>query len=195
VVAALKDWGIDDMDASHSLVSDILLIVSELSTNALQATAEAFRLAVAAEGAFVDVAVEDSDPRPAEPILARPDQTNGRGLALVAALSAQLGSGHSPRPGQEGVGAGCSAPYLKCARSAATSPASGAGGAGEAPEGEHRHVVFGDEAAEVHEAKAEPIDVLLPLGCAAQQRKGVVERFAAPFDKPVGVRDERAGGR
>ena len=91
VAAVLNEWGIDDTDTSRVFLSDILLIVSELSTNAMQATAEDFRLTVAQGADFVDIAVEDSDPRPAEVNLPPSDQTSGRGLVLVAALSTSWG--------------------------------------------------------------------------------------------------------
>ena len=91
VAAALNDWGIDDTETGRVFLSEILLIVSELSTNAVEATAEDFRLTVAQAADYVDIAVEDSDPRPAELIVAGPDDATGRGLALVAALSSSWG--------------------------------------------------------------------------------------------------------
>ena len=90
-VAALGDWEDVDAPAGRAFLLDILLIVSELTTNATQATAEDFRLTLRQGADYVEIAVEDSDPRPARLVTPRPDQISGRGLALVAALSASWG--------------------------------------------------------------------------------------------------------
>ncbi len=100
VAAVLNDWGIDDTGTGRAFLSDILLIVSELSTNAIQATAEDFRLTVAQGADHVNIAVEDSDPQPAQLTRAPPDRVHGRGLALVAALSTSWGQESHPGNGK-----------------------------------------------------------------------------------------------
>lgn len=98
--AVLNDFGIDDTGTGRAFLSDILLIVSELSTNAIQATAEDFRLTIAQGADGVNIAMEDRDPRPAQLTLTPPDRANGPGLALVAALSTSWGQDTRPANGK-----------------------------------------------------------------------------------------------
>ena len=71
----------------------VLLIVSELVTNALVHTQGAVRLELTRAADRVRVAVSDSSPRaPAKPVIVDWEATGGRGLLLVEATSASWGS-------------------------------------------------------------------------------------------------------
>jgi anti-sigma regulatory factor (Ser/Thr protein kinase) len=88
----LWEWGLND------LAADIELLVSELVTNAVKATAgqqrASIRLQLSSNSASVLVEVWDADPQPPAPKDLTEDGTpdlqeeGGRGLFLVAALSA-----------------------------------------------------------------------------------------------------------
>jgi anti-sigma regulatory factor (Ser/Thr protein kinase)/PAS domain-containing protein len=71
----------------------VLLVVSELVTNALVHTQGAVRLELTHSADRVRVAVSDSSPRaPAKPVIVDWEATGGRGLLLVEATSASWGS-------------------------------------------------------------------------------------------------------
>lgn len=89
----LWEWGLNE------LTPDSELLVSELVTNAVKATAErdqaAVRLRLSGDDARVLIEVWDADPRPPAPQdlgeggTPDPQEEGGRGLFLVAALSAR----------------------------------------------------------------------------------------------------------
>jgi anti-sigma regulatory factor (Ser/Thr protein kinase) len=85
----LWEWGLT------GLAADTELLVSELVTNAVKATAgqqqAAIRLQLSCDNTRVRVEVWDADPRPPVPKDDTPDleEEGGRGLFLVAALSAR----------------------------------------------------------------------------------------------------------
>ena len=89
----LWEWGLD------WLAPDAELLVAELVTNAVKATAardeEAVRLRLSSDGARVLIEVWDADPRPPTPkdlgkdVAPNPRGENGRGLFLVATLGAR----------------------------------------------------------------------------------------------------------
>ncbi|MGY0062452.1 SpoIIE family protein phosphatase [Streptomyces sp. LZ34] len=71
----------------------VLLVVSELVTNALVHTQGPVRLDLTLAGDRLRVAVSDSSPRsPAKPVLVDWESTGGRGLLLVEAMSSTWGS-------------------------------------------------------------------------------------------------------
>ncbi|MEU9775602.1 SpoIIE family protein phosphatase [Streptomyces sp. NPDC047968] len=71
----------------------VLLIVSELVTNALVHTHGAVRLDLTRAGDRLRIAVSDSSPRaPAKPVIVDWEATGGRGILLVEAMSAAWGS-------------------------------------------------------------------------------------------------------
>ena len=81
----LWEWGL------NGLAADAELLVSELVTNAVNATAgqqqAAIRLRLSSDSASVLVEVWDADPQPPAPKDLTEDEEGGRGLFLVAALS------------------------------------------------------------------------------------------------------------
>jgi anti-sigma regulatory factor (Ser/Thr protein kinase) len=89
----LWEWGL------NGLAADTELLVSELATNAVKATAEqqqaAIRLRLSSDSARVLVEVWDANPEPPAPNdlgeggAPDPEEEGGRGLFLVAALSAR----------------------------------------------------------------------------------------------------------
>ncbi|MET7616174.1 SpoIIE family protein phosphatase [Streptomyces sp. NPDC005408] len=83
----LRSWGVtDETDA-------ILLIVSELVTNALVHTQGQVRLDLTLAGERMRVAVSDASPRaPVKPSNVNWEATGGRGIMLVEAVSAAYGS-------------------------------------------------------------------------------------------------------
>lgn len=74
------------------VVDDVLLLVSELVTNAVLHAGTDTRVSASVQAGRVSVAVADGDPRHA-PVLAERGSmaTNGRGLMLVDALSSNWG--------------------------------------------------------------------------------------------------------
>ncbi|MFJ3441617.1 SpoIIE family protein phosphatase [Streptomyces sp. NPDC086081] len=83
----LRSWGVvAEADA-------VLLVVSELVTNALVHTQGAVRLDLTLAADRLRVTVSDSSPRaPAKPVVVDWESTGGRGLFLVEAMSAAWGS-------------------------------------------------------------------------------------------------------
>jgi anti-sigma regulatory factor (Ser/Thr protein kinase) len=89
----LRDWGL------NGLAPDSELLVSELVTNAVKATAgrdeAAVRLRLSGDSTRVLIEVWDADPRAPAPkdlgehVTPDPQEEGGRGLFLVAALSAR----------------------------------------------------------------------------------------------------------
>ncbi|MBC2906228.1 SpoIIE family protein phosphatase [Streptomyces cupreus] len=71
----------------------VLLVVSELVTNALVHTQGSVRLDLILRGDLVRVSVTDGSPRaPAKPVIVDWESTGGRGLLLVEAMSESFGS-------------------------------------------------------------------------------------------------------
>lgn len=83
----LRSWGIADE------ADTVLLVVSELVTNALVHTQGAVRVELTLAADRLRVTVSDSSPRaPAKPVVVDWESTGGRGLFLVEAMSAAWGS-------------------------------------------------------------------------------------------------------
>jgi anti-sigma regulatory factor (Ser/Thr protein kinase) len=90
---ALDSWGYGQDD-----IDQVLLVCSELATNAVQHGHRAghlFEVRLVAEGTDCLVEVSDPTPRPPHPVTAGRDDEHGRGLQLVAALAEE--TGHRPR--------------------------------------------------------------------------------------------------
>ncbi|MFE6522627.1 SpoIIE family protein phosphatase [Streptomyces sp. NPDC057794] len=83
----LRSWGV------VAEADSVLLVVSELVTNALVHTQGAVRLDLTLAADRLRVTVNDSSPRaPAKPVVVDWESTGGRGLFLVEAMSAAWGS-------------------------------------------------------------------------------------------------------
>ena len=83
----LRGWKVEDV------ADAVLLVVSELVTNALVHTQGPIRLDLMLRGDRVRVCVSDSSPRaPAKPVIVDWESTGGRGLLLVEAMSDTFGS-------------------------------------------------------------------------------------------------------
>lgn len=89
-VNVLHEWGL------RALADDTAMIVSELVTNAAEASVvlpdrPSVTLRLLAAGKSLLIEVWDKSPRDLEPRQASPDDECGRGLAVVAGLSARWG--------------------------------------------------------------------------------------------------------
>ncbi|MFF8974216.1 SpoIIE family protein phosphatase [Streptomyces sp. NPDC014995] len=83
----LRRWQVEDT------ADAVLLVVSELVTNALVHTQGPVRIDLMLRGDRVRVCVSDSSPRaPAKPVIVDWESTGGRGLLLVEAMSDAFGS-------------------------------------------------------------------------------------------------------
>jgi serine phosphatase RsbU (regulator of sigma subunit)/PAS domain-containing protein/anti-sigma regulatory factor (Ser/Thr protein kinase) len=83
----LRRWRIEDV------ADEVLLVVSELVTNALVHTQGPVSVDLTLRGDRVRVCVIDSSPRaPAKPVIVDWESTGGRGLLLVEAMSEAFGS-------------------------------------------------------------------------------------------------------
>ena len=100
----------DALTSEHQFRDTILLLTSEVATNAAIHTVGKFEVAVESlENGGVRVAVTDDSPQVPQPRLAPLDATSGRGLSVVDALASAWGvddHGHGKvvwfevRPGQ-----------------------------------------------------------------------------------------------
>ncbi|MGW1956890.1 SpoIIE family protein phosphatase [Streptomyces sp. NPDC001920] len=83
----LRNWKVAEV------ADGVLLVVSELVTNALVHTQGPVRLDLILRGDLVRVCVSDASPRaPAKPVIVDWESTGGRGLLLVEAMSESFGS-------------------------------------------------------------------------------------------------------
>jgi anti-sigma regulatory factor (Ser/Thr protein kinase) len=90
-VAVLREWGLP-----HDLVADAQMLVSELMTNAADASiilpeCPPIALRLLATGTSLVIEAWDQSPLDLEPRQADADDECGRGLAVVTALSARWG--------------------------------------------------------------------------------------------------------
>ena len=82
---ALAGWGLDH------LVSDAVLITSELATNAVTHASSPFRTSLVRTGDVVRVSVEDGSSAWPRYHRAQPGDQDGRGMAIVSVLSRRTG--------------------------------------------------------------------------------------------------------
>ena len=115
--AAMRAWSVDVLRrwGAGAVSDDMETVISELTTNAVQAGAlsMAVRLELLTAGRMVEVAVWDDAPGVPEP--REPDfvAESGRGLYLVRALSASWG--HDPADGGKTVWARLPVPSSRAA--------------------------------------------------------------------------------
>lgn len=98
VARALRDWGVDERDVAAGATSDLLLVASELVTNAAKARSHCFVLTVDAHRDHLEVTVADEDPSPARRLFPGLERDAGRGLAIVDAVASSWGQ--TPHDGQ-----------------------------------------------------------------------------------------------
>lgn len=91
VVEALHEWGIAGSGAEQPAVDDLLLVVTELLSNAVKFSAGDVALVLDWRDDTLRVAVSDTEPSPAMRTRPTADSTGGRGLEIVAALASQWG--------------------------------------------------------------------------------------------------------
>lgn len=91
VARALEEWGVDEEDVASDASGDLLLVASELVTNAAKAASDGLVVTFDAHRDHVELVVADRDPRPARRVEPNLDQANGRGLGIVATLCTQWG--------------------------------------------------------------------------------------------------------
>jgi anti-sigma regulatory factor (Ser/Thr protein kinase) len=89
---AAELWRLD-----RELTETALLLVSEVTTNAIRHGTPPVRLSLRLENNRLRVEVTDSSPALPEPTNAGPDQTSGRGLHIVQQLAGAWGATSSPR--------------------------------------------------------------------------------------------------
>jgi anti-sigma regulatory factor (Ser/Thr protein kinase) len=119
----LRSWQVE------SELDVVLLVVSELVTNAVVHTQGEVRLDLTLSAEHLRVAVTDASPRaPAKPMPVDWESTGGRGLLLVEAMTESWGS--VPVSGGKQVWGEVALPP----RAEATDGGGGADGGGEAPE-------------------------------------------------------------
>ncbi|GAB2591286.1 ATP-binding protein [Streptomyces capparidis] len=105
VAGALDAWG---LTGDHALRETALLVLSELTTNAVRhaaALSPRMHVSVALADGALTVAVHDRHPlRPATPPEPHPDGTGGWGLRMVEALVAEAGGSKSVPADPDGAG-------------------------------------------------------------------------------------------
>jgi len=97
VRGALSSWHLE------GLVTDAVLMVSELATNAVLHARSSFAVEAARVGPVVRVTVYDCSPTAPMPRLHSTTAGTGRGLAMVAELADSWGTGRGEPPYTKGV--------------------------------------------------------------------------------------------
>lgn len=91
VAEVLLRWGVGEDDPARPVADDVLLVVSELLTNAQRAGSESMTLTIESQGRSVRVEVSDDSPTPAASHSIGEEALSGRGLRLVAAMTESWG--------------------------------------------------------------------------------------------------------
>lgn len=86
VAAALDGW-----DVGGAIVDDAQLVVSELSTNAVEHVRSSFEVVARIEHGALRVAVRDESPAPPQLFAVSSDSRRGRGLHVVSAVADEWG--------------------------------------------------------------------------------------------------------
>lgn len=91
IADSLVAWGIARSQRDEAIVGDLLLVATELLSNAVKFSSGEVVLALTWSGSVVRVGVTDTASSPAIPRTAGLEAGGGRGLAIVAALSRRWG--------------------------------------------------------------------------------------------------------
>lgn len=111
----LAAWGFAGAPAGDAVVGDLLLIATELLSNAVKFSSGEVSLALTWTGGSIRVTATDTAPAPAALADPGPDASGGRGLAIVAALAQRWGQ--TPfRGGRKEVWAEVAVPHRPGAR-------------------------------------------------------------------------------
>jgi hypothetical protein len=94
-------WGVNRSDPAGTVTGDLILVASELVTNAARVSTSGVRLTLTAHRDRITLMVADDSPTPAALAQCTVDSLDGRGLAIVAALSNDWGQ--LPWDGREKV--------------------------------------------------------------------------------------------
>jgi anti-sigma regulatory factor (Ser/Thr protein kinase) len=95
--AQARGWSVEQIEAllprdvAVPIIDDATLVVSELITNALRAGCHLATLELAVAAGALRVSVVDDAPGEPHIVYARPQDINGRGLWLVAAIARDWG--------------------------------------------------------------------------------------------------------
>lgn len=87
----LREWGVDAGDSAAGMVDDLLLITSELLTNAAKFCTDRLEIGLVAHRDWIEVAVTDDSPEPARLDPPTRISVGGRGLLIVDALADRWG--------------------------------------------------------------------------------------------------------
>jgi two-component sensor histidine kinase len=87
----LTRWGVRDGDVAYSRLHDLLLIVSELVTNAVKYSPGDIDVDLSAHHSRIVVEVTDLSPEPAVRRTVESTEPGGRGLAMVEILASGWG--------------------------------------------------------------------------------------------------------
>lgn len=91
IADSLDAWGFGGSVGDGAMVDDLLLIASELLSNAVKFSSGDVALVLRWGGATIRVTVTDNAPAPAALRASGPEAIGGRGLAIIDALSARWG--------------------------------------------------------------------------------------------------------
>jgi anti-sigma regulatory factor (Ser/Thr protein kinase) len=91
---AARAWAVPHLERWHveDQIPALLIVLSELATNAVIHASTAFTVTLLLEDSHVRVEVRDADPRPPVPRDATPEEAGGRGLTAVKGLSDRWGT-------------------------------------------------------------------------------------------------------
>lgn len=94
-LARVRGWASELLaDLDIQTLSDVLLVLDELTSNALVHASDPFQVRIRRARADVRIEVDDTSPLPAEP--RTPARDGGRGLHLITACASSWGQQNRP---------------------------------------------------------------------------------------------------
>ena len=91
VIATLERWGVTDDDVAYPVTDDLVLVASELLTNAIRVCAGPIALRMSAHRDHVELSVIDDSTFEVTPKQLTAFSPGGRGLGIVAEISEAWG--------------------------------------------------------------------------------------------------------